>query len=133
MTGDGGLSSFQRRMRAIPAGVRQAVRPALQQGAEEVADAQRKLAPVDDGALIASIRIEAGENELSLAIAAGGPMTVREVRKGAGAHYDYALAQEFGTADQEDQAFFWPGFRLARRRAVNRIKRAIGKAIKGAK
>jgi hypothetical protein len=29
--------------------------------------------------------------------------------------------------------FFWPGFRMARKRATDRIKRAIGKAIREAK
>ena len=40
---------------------------------------------------------------------------------------------EYGTSHHEAQPFFWPGFRMGRKRALNRIKRAIGKAIREAK
>ena len=45
----------------------------------------------------------------------------------------YPHLLEFGTTRTPAQPFFWPGFRLSRKRAENRIKRAISKAIKEAK
>ena len=45
----------------------------------------------------------------------------------------YPHLQEFGTTHHAAQPFFWPGFRMGRKRALDRIKRAIGKAIKEAR
>lgn len=126
------LDRFNRRMNAIPKAVRLAVLPALHTGAEEIMDAQERLAPVDDGDLKRSIRTEPGRHELAIAITAGGPLTTRPVRDGVSTTYDYALAQEHGTADMPANPFFFPGFRLARKRAQARVKRAIGKAVRSA-
>lgn len=45
----------------------------------------------------------------------------------------YPHLQEYGTSFHAAQPFFWPGFRMGRKRVLNRIKRAIGKAIREAK
>ena len=45
----------------------------------------------------------------------------------------YPHLQEYGTSHHPAQPFFWPGFRLARKRAENRIKRVLAKAIREAK
>jgi HK97 gp10 family phage protein len=42
----------------------------------------------------------------------------------------YPHLVEYGTSDTPAQPFFWPGFRLTRKRAANRIKRAISTAVK---
>lgn len=44
---DGGLSSFQKRMRAIPKAAREAVQPVLLREAEKMAETMRALAPDD--------------------------------------------------------------------------------------
>lgn len=130
MADDGGLSRFQARMRAIPQAVREAVQPALDKGASELVASMRQIAPNEDGDLQASIRKEDGDHELSVKVAAGGAKTTKPVRSGADTSYDYALGQEYGTKKMPANPFFWPAFRLNRKRLANRIKRAIGKAVK---
>ena len=129
---DESLRRFQERMRRIPLEVRRAVLPALVKGAEEIAADARRLAPEDDGDLVRSIRVEPGPNELSVVVRAGGELTTKPVRDGADASYDYAMAQEFGTAKMPANPFFWPAYRLNKKRVRARIARAIRKAIKEA-
>lgn len=136
MSDDGGLSSFQRRMRAIPKAAREAIKPALMKGGEEIADLQRSLAPVDDGDLKNSIVVTGPGQTTPPYSQPGGAMVVPEnaVAITAGnTEVRYPHLQEHGTTHHAAQPFFWPGFRLGRKRALNRIKRAIGKAIKEAK
>lgn len=136
MANDGGLSSFQKRMRAIPAAARLAVQPALVKGADEIADIQRALAPVDDGDLKASITVTAPGQTTPPYSQPGGSMIAPEnaaVITVGNTEVRYPHLQEFGTTHHAAQPFFWPGFRLGRKRALNRIKRAIGKAIREAK
>lgn len=131
-----GLASFQRRMKAIPEAARLAVGPAVMNAAEDVADTMRSLVPVDTGALAKSIEVTGpGETTPAYSQPGGamilGPLTAAvtvgntEVR--------YAHLVEYGTTEAHAQPYFWPGFRLSRKRAAAKIKRAIGKAIKGAK
>lgn len=136
MSNDGGLSSFQRRMRAIPKAAREAIKPALMKGGDEIADLQRSLAPVDDGDLKNSIVVTGPGETTPPYSQPGGAMVVPEnaVAITAGnTDVRYPHLQEHGATHHAAQPFFWPGFRLGRKRALNRIKRAIGKAIKEAK
>ena len=149
---DGGLASFQRRMKAIPKAARLAVRPALMKGAEEIAEKQRLLAlrSKDTGDLIESITITGPQETTPPYSQPGGFMVVPELTAAVTAGNSkvrYAHLVEHGTRPRmlqskrqagfhpgtPAQAFFWPGFRLARKRALGRIKRAIGKAIREAK
>jgi len=133
---DGGLSSFQRRMRAIPEAVRQAVGPSLVAAAEGVADAQRALAPVDEGELRASIKVTGPGQTTPPYSQPGGAVTVPENAAAVtvgNSEVRYPHLQEFGTTFAPAQPFFWPGFRLARKAATAKIKRAIGKAVRAAK
>ncbi len=134
-------------MRAIPTVVRAAVAPALVKGAEEVAEMQRNLAPEDSGALKDSITVTPpGQatpaysqpggsrvaNELEAIVTAGNeavryPHLIEYGHKGG---FVKGADQGARGAEVPAQPFFWPGFRLTRKRAANRIKRAIGKAIK---
>jgi HK97 gp10 family phage protein len=106
------------------------MRAALQVSAQELVAAQKSVVPVDDGDLRDSIRAEAGGHPLQIIIAAGGEATTRPVRNGADATYDYALAQEFGTSDQDPQPFFYSVWRLLRRRATGRVTRVGRKTIR---
>ncbi len=112
--------------RSIPAAVKRAIQPALEQGADELVDRMRYLAPDEDGTgtLRASIEKEDGPRELSIRVAAGGTATTDA--KGD----DYALNQEYGTAKMERNSFFWPSVNSAGKRVRRRVDRAIGKAIK---
>ena len=136
MASDGGLSSFQKRMRAIPQAARKAVTPAVMQSAYDIADIMEGLAPEDTGDLIGSIAVTGPGQTTPPYSQPGGAMVVPEntaaITVGNSA-VRYPHLQEYGTSHHEAQPFFWPGFRMGRKRALNRIKRAIGKAIREAK
>lgn len=136
MADDGGLAKFQKRMRAIPAAARKAVEPALVQGGYEIAEAQEMLAPEDEGDLIGSITVTLPGHATPPYSQPGGGTVVPENQVAVTAgntDVRYPHLVEYGTRHSPAQPFFWPGYRLARRRAEGRIKRAISKAIREAK
>jgi HK97 gp10 family phage protein len=45
----------------------------------------------------------------------------------------YAHLVEYGTSQAPAQPYFWPAFRLLRKRIQNRVKRAIAKAVREAR
>jgi len=122
-----GLKAFRRRLDRLPKRMKDAVQPALDASADEMVSTARHLSPREDGALYASIRKEAGDHELERVVRAGGAATTRP---SAGGPFDYALAAEFGTVKQSAQPFFYPAYRLIRKRVRSRLKRAVSKAVK---
>ena len=136
MADDGGLGSFQRRIRAMIQAGRAGAEPALAQGGYEIAEAMESLAPEDEGDLIGSIAVTLSGNATPPYSQPGGSHVVPEnqVAITAGnADVRYPHLQEYGTKHHPAQPFFWPGFRLAKPRAERRIKRALAKAIREAK
>lgn len=135
MADDGGLKNFQSRMAAIPREVRAGVKPALIKGAEETAAIMRALAPEDTGNLKASIKVTPPGGATPAYSQPGGsyvvPPNAAAVTAG-NTDVRYAHLVEFGTKRAAAQPFFWPGFRLIRKRAANRIKRAMTKAVREA-
>lgn len=130
---DGGLSRFQRRMRAIPKAARAAVQPALVKGAEEIAASARRLAPVDEGDLRDSIVATKPGEATPRYSQPGGSRVLQENQAAVTAgntDVRYAHLVEYGTTQAPAQPYFWPAYRLLRKRAANRVKRAIGKAIR---
>ncbi len=112
------LDKLNRRMRAIPPAVRAAVVPALDQSANELVGTMRSLAPDDpktpDPDLESSIKWRA-DNELKRTVFTD----------------DFkARWQEFGTVKMSANPFFFPAYRLKKKRLASRIKRAIGKAVR---
>lgn len=136
MADDGGLTSFQKRMRAIPVAARNAVKPALINSAHEIADIMEALAPEDEGDLMNSIAVT-GPGQMTPPYSQPGGESVVPDNMAAitvgNTDVRYPHLQEYGTKHHAAQPFFWPGFRLGRKRAMNRIKNAIGKAIKEAR
>jgi len=140
MADDGGLARFQRRMEAIPREARRAVKPALIKAANGVAEIQRSLAPDDPATsapdLKSSIAVT-GPGEATPAYSQpGGSMIVppnQVVITVGNTDVRYPHLQEYGTTHHGAQPFFWPGFRLGRKRALSAIKRAVSKAIREAK
>lgn len=135
MSDDGGLRRFQARMEAIPKAVREAVQPALVKSADETADLMRRMAEGsrDTGALIESITVTGPGQTTPPYSQPGGSYTVREneaVITAGNSEVRYPHLVEHGTTKAEAQPFFWPGFRLGRKRAAARIKRAMSKAIR---
>jgi HK97 gp10 family phage protein len=122
-----------KRLAAIPKAVKEAVQPALIRSGEELTARMKALAPVDTGRLRDSIVVTppgqptppysqpggsrvAGENQVL--VTAGNERT------------RYAHLQEYGTTRAPAQPFFWPAYRLSKKRIQSRLKRAIGKAVR---
>lgn len=126
-------------MEAIPLAVREAVKPAPAKSGNEIADMMRHLAPVDSGALKESIAVTLPGNVAPAYSQPGGSRVAgeTEVLVTVGDHevryahlVEYGHSNGFGGSIVPPHPFFWPAFRLARKKAENRIKRAIGKAIR---
>lgn len=124
------LKDFERRLARLPMAAKKAAQAALDKSADELVAAQRSLVPRDSGKLAASIHWEATD-ELTRTITAGGEATMHTDER-SGIAYDYAFGQEFGTTRQPAQPFFWPAYRLTRKRIRGRINRAISKGVKEA-
>ncbi|WAJ30954.1 HK97-gp10 family putative phage morphogenesis protein [Antarcticirhabdus aurantiaca] len=133
MADDGGLSKLQRRFAALPAGVVEAVRPALMDQARTIANTMEQLAPEDEGFLKASIAVTGPGRRTPAYSQPGGSMTVPEnaVAVTVGDHdVRYAHLVEYGTQQAPAQPYFWPSVRLHRKKATNGIKSAIRRAVK---
>lgn len=130
-----GLDDLMKAFDRVKKAPRDAVLKALTTSAESIASTQRALAPEDTGALKDSITVTlpgqstppysqpggnrvAGDNEI---IVTAGNSDVR-----------YPHLVEHGTAHASAQPFFWPGFRLQRKHAQQRIDRAGRKALRDA-
>lgn len=138
MASGNGLAQFQRRLRAIPKRLKQEVQPALIASAEQMANDMRQLAESsrDTGSLIDSITVTpAGQTPPSYSQGAKRePVPENAVAVSAGNHVArHAHLVEFGTSKTPAQPFFLPAYRLNRKKASARVKRAMSKAIKGAK
>lgn len=126
---------LQRRLANIPKAVKRAVEPALVQSGNELVAAMRALAPEDTGALKDSIEMTLPGQSTPPYSQPGGSTIAKEnqVLVTAGNHaVRYPHLVEYGTASAPAQPFFWPAYRLKRKRLSSRIKRAISKAVKGA-
>lgn len=122
-----------RRLNAIPMAVKKAVQPALLKSGTELASAMRTLAPEDTGALKKSIAVTSPGHATPPHSQPGGSRIAgeNEVLVTAGNNgVRYAHLVEHGTAKAKAHPFFWPAFRLLRKRIQNRTKRAIGKAVR---
>jgi HK97 gp10 family phage protein len=129
-----GLKSFQMRLRDMPDRVRLELGAGAVAAAEEVAGVIRTLAPEDEGALVASVAVTGPGQATPPYSQPGGSMTVpanaAAVTVG-GPDVRYPHLVEFGTTKAAAQPFFWPGYRLAKKRAADKIKAAMRRAIKG--
>lgn len=133
------------KLAAMPAAVKDEIRKAMAESANEIVELQRRLVPIDSGALHDSIdwhygdakRIKysqgrGGDHELSVRISAGNTFVryAHLVEFGTKAHIvggKFKGARHPGT---KAQPFFYPGFRLGKKRAKSRIVRATNRAVK---
>lgn len=122
------LAAVLRAFDAIPKAARKPIAAALDKGADEMTARMRYLVPEDEGDLKRSIR-KTRIGDVAVRIEAGGEATTRPVREGASVEYDYALGQEYGTAEMAAQPFFWPSVNTLKKRVRRRVDRAIGKAV----
>lgn len=123
-------AAFKRRLLALPSKVFKETNRAIEQNADEWVKEARLAAPVDpkDGVhLRPSIRHHDSETGGQI-VRAGGEATRKPDNNGG--TYDYAIAQEFGTQDMQANPFFWPAYRLLKKKFGSRRSRAMNKAIK---
>lgn len=138
MVGFSNKKRLSRKLAAIPVEVRRALRAQNKANAAELVQTIKGFAPDGEtGELAGSVgaRDISNSRKISQRVTAGGAATTKPVRnseKGGGPDYDYALAQEYGTEKAPAQPFFWPAWRLKRRRFKSRMTRAAKKAIGGA-
>lgn len=113
---------LRRRLKAIPVEVRKALKVQNAQNAADLVDTMKGFAPVQDGALVSSIKHQdvSASTRISQRVSAGA----RDA--------PYAAWVEFGTSKNEPHPFFWPAYRLMRRRMKSRMNRAAKKAVQGA-
>lgn len=135
MAFDNGLAAFNRRMEAIPKAIREAVKPAVLKSGDELASAMKALAERsrDSGDLIDSIEVTGPGQSTPPYSQPGGSKVVPDnaVMVTVGnTDVRYPHLVEYGTAKAPAQPYFWPAYRLLRRRIQRRITRAISKAIR---
>ncbi|MEQ8292487.1 MAG: hypothetical protein RIA08_09790 [Roseovarius sp.] len=137
-----GLARFERRWKAIPKAVREAVTDTLEQNAKELVAEMNRVKPLDD--------IEVGwtwgkppKGSVAVAKSAktslGVAITVwARAKPGSGFNAGWF---EFGTSERQQksgkstgaitaQPFFYPIYRARRRRGKSRLTRNVNKAIK---
>ena len=127
---------LKRRLAAIPKKVREAVQPALIKSGDELVDRMRQLAPKDTHALANSIVATPPGQATPAYSQPGGSRVAAEnqVLVTAGnADVRYPHLVEYGSVNAAAQPYFWPAYRLNRKRIADRVKRAMRKAIREAK
>lgn len=113
-----GAKRMRRKLASMPAKLRNQVGHALDKTAGEIAAMAERLAPKDTGAGAAAIGWREGEHELQRVIYAADDDTF------------YMRFREFGTEYQPAQPFFFPAYRLNRKRGQRRVKTAVNKALR---
>ena len=117
---------LRRKMKSIPVEVRKAAREQLKKNAEELVETQKRFAAMSfkdpTGKLQSGIKQQdvSDSTRISRKVSASA-----KDEKGR----DYARWVEFGTSQSEPAPFFWPGFRVSRRKFRSRMTRAAKKAI----
>ena len=129
---DNGLDRMNRRFAAVLRNVKQVVEPALVKSGDELASAIRQLAPEDTGDLKGSVAVTAPGQSTPAYSQPGGSRVAKEgevlITVGnVGVRYPHLV--EYGTANSPAKPYFWPAFRLLRKRLQSRTKRAIAKAV----
>ena len=137
MSDDGGITRLRNRLAAIPGQVKQATMPALLKQANAIANTMRNLAPDDPATgepdLRTSIEVTGPGQSTPPYSQPGGKMVVPENAVAitvGGEDVRYPHLVEYGTAKAPAQPYFWPAFRLHRRKSQAAIKRAVGKAVR---
>ena len=100
----------------------------LDRQADQLLQLMQSVAPRGEtGELEHSIRKVPGKSKLVQRIVAGGALTIR---KGSGKPYDYSRADEFGTVNMKAKPFFFPTYRLRKRKICRPMKRKLTATIK---
>jgi HK97 gp10 family phage protein len=135
MAYSGQSERLRKRLEAIPKAVREAVQPALAASGQELAGAMKALAEPsrDTGALIDSITFTTAGNRTPAYSEPGGSRMVPEnavVVTAGNTAVRYSHLVEYGTSRSKAEPFFWPAYRLLKKKLGSRIKRAASKAVR---
>lgn len=147
-----GLERFKGKMKRMPEAMKAELKAAVAKGAEEIVVHQKRLVPVDFGDLQKSITWRWGDEAkipFSQTMGVYGRTELSAVITAGNTHVRYAHLVEFGSKQHiaggiyeganppvlipaiSPQPFFYPAWRLGKKRAKSRIVRASNKAIKG--
>lgn len=85
-------------------------------------------APEDKGNLSHSVRKIPGKADTQIRIVAGGVLTIRP--SVSSKPFDYARADEFGTVKMKAKPFFFPTYRLLKKKMKSTMKRRLTASIK---
>lgn len=85
-------------------------------------------APEDKGNLSHSVRKVPGKKDTTIRIVAGGVLTIRPAVTSR--PFDYARADEFGTVHMKAKPFFFPTYRLMKKKMRSTMKRRLTASIK---
>ena len=131
-----GSDTVQQLLAALPDAVTAPIQAAIEQGGDDFVAAAKAIAPVaaefetHPGQLRDSIHREANGRGLSVTVAA-------DARDAKGrlypAHVEYGHTDERSGHHVAAKPFFWPSYRVARKKIKSRVSRAITKAVKAAK
>lgn len=109
--------------------VRQAAIAELNTQAQGLADLMEGAAPRGPtGNLEHSINVVQSKKPTTVRVVAGGKLTVRP--SVSSKPYDYARADEFGTTHMAPRPFFFPTYRLRKKKIIAAMKRKITASIK---
>lgn len=130
------MERLKRKLARIPDNVKRRAQADLMLAGREINMLQRSLAPEEDGVLRGTIRTEPlTDGTVGVEIKAGGPATTKTVKSGKGAvayTVDYAVEQEYGNKNMPPNAYFWPGYKARRRKAMGQVRRGVRRALKEA-
>jgi HK97 gp10 family phage protein len=95
----------------------------------DLAQTIESVAPVGEtGDLQHTVHVVPGKTDTVVRVVAGGVLTTRP--SVSSTPYDYARADEFGTREMPARPFFFPTYRLKKKKMISAIKRRITAAIK---
>jgi HK97 gp10 family phage protein len=101
----------------------------LDKQADLLAQLMTSVAPRGEtGDLEHSIRVIDGKSPLVKRIVAGGQLTIR--KSVSSKPYDYARGDEFGTVNMKARPFFFPSYRLRKKKIVAAMKSKLTRTIK---
>lgn len=138
-----GLGEWKRKWGSLPGKLRDEIIRTLEQNAEELVAEMKQNAPELSGALRESIgwtwgdapegsmaigTVRGGDETLQITIYAGNEKTI--VTNKSGGKFQLAKLQEFGTKNMAANPYFYPVYRLRKRRLKSRLTRNANKVIR---
>lgn len=112
----------------LPESIQDDMAEPLRDAAEKLAAAIKDEAREKSGALKQSIQVRQLDDG-SFEVTAGGDLTTKEVRAGSGVYYDYAMAEEFGTVNDDGHPFFYNTARRVAPELRDEIEDALNDAL----